>query len=78
MAAVTDTTDVVAQIKAFADEASRVTPHRFTVITALDDGSEIPPEALSDDHSVGLYGAIIPYKMKSASWCVADTGRVCA
>jgi hypothetical protein len=57
-------TDTLAEIEAFAAEASTVIPHRFTVITALDDGTSIPPEALSEDHSVGLYGAIVPHKMR--------------
>src|SRR5262249_13010597 len=48
-------TDTLAEIEAFATEASTVVPHRFTLITALDDGTAIPPEALSEDHSVGLY-----------------------
>jgi hypothetical protein len=57
-------TDVQAEIEDFATEASTLIPHRFTLITALDDGTTIPPEALSEDHSLGLYGAIIPYKMR--------------
>lgn len=59
-------TDVRAAIEAFATEASTLIPHRFTVITALDDGTTIPTEALSEDHSIGLYGAIIPYKMRES------------
>src|SRR5262249_21874747 len=57
-------TDTLAEIEAFATEASTVVPHRFTLITALADGTAIPPEALSEDHSVGLYGAIVPRKMR--------------
>jgi hypothetical protein len=60
----TDTTDTLAEIGAFGAEASALVPHRFTLITALDDGTAIPPEALSEDHSVGLYGAVVPRKMR--------------
>lgn len=56
--------DTVAEIDAFAREASTLIPHQFTTISALDDGTSIPPEALSEDHSIGLYGTVIPFKMR--------------
>ena len=53
------------EIEAFAAEASTLIPHQFDLITALDDGTTIPPEALSEDHSIGVYGVIAPYLMRA-------------
>jgi hypothetical protein len=54
----------VAEIERLAAQVSSLIPHRFEIITRLDDGTAIPPEALSEDHSLGLYGEIVPYKMR--------------
>jgi hypothetical protein len=56
--------DVVAELTQVAEDLSTVLPHRFDVITALPDGTSIPPEALSEDHTIGLYGDVIPRKMR--------------
>ena len=50
-------------IRAFADAASAVLPHHFDVITEVG-GTPIPTEALSEDHTLGLYLAAIPRKMR--------------
>lgn len=39
-------------------------PHRFDVIDHLDDGTVIPVEALSEDHSVGVYYKVSPRKLR--------------
>lgn len=51
-------------VKAFAHAAEALIPHQFTVIDRLDDGTSIPIEALSEDHSVGVYGDVAPRKMR--------------
>jgi hypothetical protein len=62
---VTDTrSDALSEIEAFADQASVLIPHRFEILTALADGTPIPPEALSEDHSLGLYRGVLPNKMR--------------
>jgi len=53
-----------AEIKAVADELAGRIPHTFEVITALGDGIPIPPEALSEDHTIGIYGLVVPRKMR--------------
>lgn len=54
------------EIQRLADRLATMIPHRFEVITRLPDGPEIPPEALSEDHSLGLYGEVVPYLMRQA------------
>lgn len=51
-------------IAMFADAASRLIPHRFDLVTSLDDGTRIPVEALSEDHTVGIYAEVAPRKMR--------------
>lgn len=57
-------TDPVVEIGIFAERAAAVIPHKFEIITSLGDGTAIPPEALSEDHTVGLYGDVVPRKMR--------------
>jgi hypothetical protein len=56
--------DPKSTIAFFAEAASGLVAHRFDVITALDDGTPIPTEALSEDHTIGLYGSVAPRKMR--------------
>jgi hypothetical protein len=56
--------DQAVMIRQFASAAARLVPHRFDVIEALDDGTPIPVEALSEDHTIGIYGAVAPRKMR--------------
>jgi hypothetical protein len=56
-----DPRDRIATLAAFA---STVVPHRFDVIDALDDGTTIPTEALSEDHTIGIYAQVAPRKMR--------------
>jgi hypothetical protein len=56
--------ECVSELERFAEEASKLIPHRFEVVTGLDDGTRIPAEALSEDHTVGLYVEVIPRKMR--------------
>lgn len=56
--------DVIAELTRTAEQLSELLPHRFDVITDLPDGTPIPPEALSEDHTIGLYGDVIPRKMR--------------
>jgi hypothetical protein len=56
--------DQVSELERFAEEASKLIPHRFEIVTGLDDGTGIPAEALSEDHTVGLYVGVIPRKMR--------------
>jgi hypothetical protein len=58
--------DTLSEIQRLAAQLTPLVPHLFTLITALDDGTAIPPEALSDDHSIGLYGDVIPYLMRQS------------
>lgn len=51
-------------VKAIAHGAANLVSHRFEVIDTLLDGSRIPVEALSEDHSIGIYGAVAPRKMR--------------
>jgi hypothetical protein len=48
-------------------------PHRFEKIIALGDGTKIPAEALSEDHTIGIYGQIIPRLMRN---CLAEFREV--
>ena len=59
--------DPVSEIREFADDAAAIVPHRFDVITRLNDGTPIPPEALSEDHTVGLYAGTMPRKMRESA-----------
>lgn len=61
-----DKATAIAEIEAFIGELEGLLPHRFEVITALGDGTPIPAEALSEDHSIGLYRQAIPRKMRDA------------
>jgi hypothetical protein len=61
-----DDAAALAEIEAFIGELEGLLPHRFEVITALGDGTPIPAEALSEDHSIGLYRQAIPRKMREA------------
>jgi hypothetical protein len=56
--------DPVSMISTFADAAGGLLAHRFDVVVALDDGTAIPPEALSEDHTIGIYGDVAPRKMR--------------
>jgi hypothetical protein len=51
-------------VNALATGAANLVSHRFDVIDTLLDGSRIPIEALSEDHSIGIYGAVAPRKMR--------------
>lgn len=51
-------------IRDFADAAEAVIPHRFEIIDRLADGTAIPVEALSEDHSIGIYAGVAPRKMR--------------
>jgi hypothetical protein len=57
-------TDAIAEIEAVAGQLSKLVPHKFEIITALGDGTAIPAEALSEDHTIGLYREAIPLKMR--------------
>ena len=48
----------------FAIAASQLLPHRFDIIDVLADGPSIPMEALSEDHTIGIYGSVAPRKMR--------------
>ncbi len=61
-----DDTTAVAEIEAFIAGLEGLLPHRFELIAALGDGTPIPAEALSEDHSIGLYRQAIPRKMRDA------------
>jgi hypothetical protein len=56
----------IREIEALIADLDGLLPHRFEVITALGDGTPIPAEALSEDHSIGLYRQAIPRKMRDA------------
>jgi hypothetical protein len=58
--------DAVAEIRAVAALLTEQLPHTFEIITALGDGTPIPGEALSEDHTIGLYGAVVPRKMRES------------
>ncbi|MCJ7752198.1 MAG: hypothetical protein MUQ65_14120 [Armatimonadetes bacterium] len=58
--------ETAAEIQAVALLLAEQVPHTFEIITALGDGTSIPVEALSDDHTIGLYGAVIPRKMRDS------------
>lgn len=51
-------------IREFCDHVEPLIPHRFDVIDHLDDGTVIPTEALSEDHSIGVYWDVSPRKMR--------------
>jgi len=55
--------EAIEAIRVFARRAEGVVPHRFEMIEKLDDGTPIPAEALSQDHTIGLYYEQIPRKM---------------
>lgn len=55
-----------AEIRAVAGELAGRIPHTFEVITALGNGTAIPVEALSEDHTIGLYGPTVPHKMRDS------------
>jgi len=56
--------DPTAIVRTFADAAATLVPHRFDVLETLDDGTRIPVEALSEDHSIGVYADVAPRKMR--------------
>jgi hypothetical protein len=56
--------DRVATIRQFATAADNLLPHRFDVLEALPDGPPIPAEALSEDHTIGIYCGTTPRKMR--------------
>ena len=58
--------DQVDRLTRFMAGLHDLVPHRFEVITQLGDGTRIPPEALSEDHTLGLYGEVIPRKMRES------------
>jgi hypothetical protein len=51
-------------ISDFCRHIEQLLPHRFDVIDHLDDGTGIPVEALSEDHSIGVYREISPRKLR--------------
>ena len=53
----------IQSITRFAAAASERLPHRFEVVTDVG-GTPIPAEALSEDHTLGLYVEAIPRKMR--------------
>jgi hypothetical protein len=61
-------------VAALAHSAGLLVSHRFDVIDALDDGYPIPVEALSEDHSIGIYGSVAPRKMRdhAETYTLAD------
>jgi hypothetical protein len=58
--------EAIAEIEAVAADLRMLVPHAFSVVTTLADGSAIPPEALSEDHTLGLYRTAIPRKMRES------------
>lgn len=56
--------ETAAEIEAVAALLAERIPHAFEIITVLPDGTQIPIEALSNDHTIGLYGAVGPRKMR--------------
>ena len=54
-------------------ELTPLLPHRFDKISALGDGTAIPIEALSEDHTIGIYGQLIPRLMRN---CLAEFQEV--
>ena len=58
--------ETAAEIRAVADLLAGRSAHRFDVFAALGDGTPIPVEALSEDHTIGLYGAVVPRKMRDS------------
>ncbi len=66
--------DAVADIEAVAAELSRLVPHTFGIVTALNDGTVIPTEALSEDHTIGLYRTAVPRKMRENLAGFRDVG----
>jgi hypothetical protein len=55
--------DSIATIRQFATAAELLLPHHFDVLQALPDGPPIPAEALSEDHTIGIYCGTTPRKM---------------
>ncbi len=53
-----------AEIQRLTERLTDLLPHRFEVIHSLEDGTVIPVEALSEDHSIGLYAEVVPYKIR--------------
>jgi hypothetical protein len=53
-----------AAIRDFCRQIEGLVPHRFDVIDRLDDGTVIPIEALSEDHSIGVYWDVSPRKLR--------------
>jgi len=68
-------TDPIAEIEAVAAEVSTLLPHTFSIVTTLADGSTIPAEALSEDHTIGLYRTAIPRKMRESLDGFKDSGH---
>ncbi|MCC6446982.1 MAG: hypothetical protein IT210_26455 [Armatimonadetes bacterium] len=64
----------VGAIERFARLAEQVLPHRFDIIEQLDDGTRIPSEALSEDHTIGLYYEQIPLKMLDEEEAFIEVG----
>src|SRR5690348_13632286 len=56
--------DELAEIQRLAERLSPLLPHRFEVIRSLEEDLPIPIEALSEDHSLGLYVEVVPYKLR--------------
>ena len=52
-------TSAEAAIRDFCRQIEGLVPHRFDVIDRLDDGTVIPIEALSEDHSIGVYSGCL-------------------
>jgi len=55
--------DRVATIRHFATAADLLLPHHFDVLESLPDGPPIPAEALSEDHTIGIYCGTTPRKI---------------
>lgn len=62
-----------AAIRDFCRQVERLIPHRFDVIDHLDDGTAIPMEALSEDHSIGVYWDVSPRKLRERE---SEYGRI--
>lgn len=56
--------DDATTVMTLAQGAANLVSHRFDVIDTLLDGSRIPVESLSEDHSIGIYGVVAPRKMR--------------
>jgi hypothetical protein len=65
-------------IRTFAAAAERMLPHHFDVVDSLGEDTSIPVEALSEDHSIGIYSSVPPRKMREHqdSYCRVDIAEL--